>query len=187
MSTEPQSVTESASKRSLYVVISLLIVMILVLGCFLAYFFWFSGKETERTGSRDTVNEVTCVYNGDEYAENESFESTDGCNTCSCTEGDVVCTLMACGSVGLWKECNPDLANCATGLVCNYYRTDATRGDIYMCIQYLNEGDECGRSVAKLCSEGLECVNTGGRRTVCGTFMQDGGQECFEEPMQVCQ
>lgn len=37
-----------------------------------------------------------CEYNGWAYAHNESFDSTDGCNVCSCNNGEVVCTLMAC-------------------------------------------------------------------------------------------
>lgn len=37
-----------------------------------------------------------CEYNGWAYSEGDTFESTDGCNTCSCSNGQVVCTEMAC-------------------------------------------------------------------------------------------
>ncbi|MBI4951235.1 MAG: hypothetical protein HY908_04325 [Myxococcales bacterium] len=38
-----------------------------------------------------------CHYGGTTYLPGESFPSTDGCNSCSCTsDGDVACTAMAC-------------------------------------------------------------------------------------------
>lgn len=41
----------------------------------------------------------TCDYNGVAYQPGEGFPSTDGCNSCSCTEtGEVTCTLMVCDS-----------------------------------------------------------------------------------------
>jgi hypothetical protein len=38
----------------------------------------------------------TCLYNGKSYKEGEGFRSIDGCNGCSCMNGHVACTLMAC-------------------------------------------------------------------------------------------
>lgn len=44
---------------------------------------------------------VTCSYDGKQYKPGEQFDSTDGCNTCTCSEsGAVGCTKMACA-------CNP--------------------------------------------------------------------------------
>ena len=37
-----------------------------------------------------------CEYNGWAYAHAETFDSTDGCNVCSCNDGEVVCTQLAC-------------------------------------------------------------------------------------------
>lgn len=37
-----------------------------------------------------------CEYNGIVHNSGESFNSTDGCNTCSCNEGSVACTERAC-------------------------------------------------------------------------------------------
>lgn len=37
-----------------------------------------------------------CEYNGWAYSHGESFESSDGCNICSCNDGAVACTLRAC-------------------------------------------------------------------------------------------
>jgi len=39
----------------------------------------------------------TCSYNQQTYKAGESFPSTDGCNTCSCSEtGAIACTLRFC-------------------------------------------------------------------------------------------
>lgn len=36
----------------------------------------------------------TCNYNGTTYSEGEVFK--DDCNSCSCSDGEVKCTLMGC-------------------------------------------------------------------------------------------
>jgi hypothetical protein len=46
---------------------------------------------------RQTCELASCDYDGKTYAVGESFPSSDGCNSCSCTEdGTVVCTLRLC-------------------------------------------------------------------------------------------
>lgn len=37
-----------------------------------------------------------CEYNGKKYNNNDSFPSIDGCNSCGCDNGQIVCTTMAC-------------------------------------------------------------------------------------------
>ncbi len=37
-----------------------------------------------------------CEYAGWAYATGETFDAIDGCNTCACNDGVVVCTEMAC-------------------------------------------------------------------------------------------
>lgn len=37
-----------------------------------------------------------CDYAGWSYADGETFKSSDGCNYCACSNGQVVCTVMAC-------------------------------------------------------------------------------------------
>lgn len=41
-----------------------------------------------------------CDYDGTRYDEGASFPSSDGCNTCSCEDGGVACTEMACDPGG---------------------------------------------------------------------------------------
>ncbi|MBU1120169.1 hypothetical protein KKA50_03175 [Patescibacteria group bacterium] len=37
-----------------------------------------------------------CDYSGWSYANGDQFKSSDGCNSCACSDGQVVCTEMAC-------------------------------------------------------------------------------------------
>ena len=37
-----------------------------------------------------------CLYGGKTYKSGEGFPSEDGCNSCSCEDGQVACTLIAC-------------------------------------------------------------------------------------------
>ncbi len=48
------------------------------------------------SNSGDITTKQRCEYNGWAYADGESFLSIDGCNTCSCSDGEVLCTEMAC-------------------------------------------------------------------------------------------
>jgi Pacifastin inhibitor (LCMII) len=50
------------------------------------------------TSSTDTPS--ACAYGGRSYASGTSFPSSDGCNTCSCQDGAVACTLRACADGG---------------------------------------------------------------------------------------
>ncbi|XP_062512712.1 uncharacterized protein LOC134188563 [Corticium candelabrum] len=38
----------------------------------------------------------SCVYGGKTYQHNDSFPASDGCNRCGCSNGRVLCTLIAC-------------------------------------------------------------------------------------------
>ncbi len=42
------------------------------------------------------TEKLRCEYNGWAYAHGETFDASDGCNMCSCNNGEVVCTLMGC-------------------------------------------------------------------------------------------
>ena len=45
-----------------------------------------------------------CEYNGWAYADKETYESADGCNTCFCHTGETVCTQNECDSVELCDD-----------------------------------------------------------------------------------
>ncbi len=84
--------------------------------------------------------------------------------------------------VGIWEECNPSSNNCASDLECKRYG----KTDIFRCVKYLKEGDECGLSEAKICDSDLICVDTDKKRVRCGAISVEGEQECFEESLQIC-
>jgi hypothetical protein len=88
---------KSSSKSGMYLLIAFLVILILGLGGTVAYFLFFKGTDTDDTNGNGggTVSQ-TCTYGGATYDAGESFDATDGCNTCSCTDGEVVCTLVAC-------------------------------------------------------------------------------------------
>lgn len=59
------------------------------------------GAEFDVTLNVRSAVVVTCSYDGKQYRPGDQFESSDGCNTCSCSDdGGVACTKMACA-------CNP--------------------------------------------------------------------------------
>lgn len=57
----------------------------------------------------------TCTYDGKTYNDGDTFKSTDGCNTCSCKGGQVLCTQKACA-----QSCGSrGLKPCPTGSYCD--------------------------------------------------------------------
>jgi hypothetical protein len=89
--------SKSSLKTGVSLLIAFLVVLVLGLGGTVAYLLFLKGTDTDDTNSNDggTVSQ-TCTYDGVTYDEGDSFEATDGCNTCSCADGEVTCTLMAC-------------------------------------------------------------------------------------------
>jgi|GEM_PF-2168848 len=62
----------------------------------------------------DTVDSrISCLYKGKTYKERDTVPSGDNCNTCSCNNGQVSCTLMACSPTRYtcpsngWVDCMP--------------------------------------------------------------------------------
>ena len=52
------------------------------------------------------VEASMCEYGGWAYSDKEVFDSTDGCNTCFCHSGEVVCTQRDCNTEGCEYEGN---------------------------------------------------------------------------------
>lgn len=48
----------------------------------------------------------SCVYKGETYKSGEGFK--DDCNSCSCIDGEVACTLIACGEYDLPVDISGD-------------------------------------------------------------------------------
>jgi hypothetical protein len=58
------------------------------------------GIDASETGGAGGAPAGSCTYDGQTYAAGSSFPATDGCNTCSCADGMVACTEMACAPDG---------------------------------------------------------------------------------------
>ncbi len=71
-------------------------------------------------GGDDGGNMRDCEYMGRTYAHGERFPAGDGCNGCSCDDGQVACTLIACLDGGMPDAptaCTPN-GTCTTGPAC---------------------------------------------------------------------
>lgn len=44
----------------------------------------------------DEDEPVVCTHDGQDYMLGDMFPAGDGCNTCSCTEMGVACTIIGC-------------------------------------------------------------------------------------------
>ena len=88
---------DKKSGSCLKIAIILAVVFFLLILCSGMIFglYWFVIRD--KPAEEDDVSEKqSCTYNGEEYDDGEGFPSDDGCNSCSCTDGKVACTLMAC-------------------------------------------------------------------------------------------
>jgi len=76
-------------------------------------------------GCQFSSQEYACAFDGQRYEVGESFQATDGCNTCFCGEdGQIACTEIACEATPAIDECQTDndcleqaidTSYCATG------------------------------------------------------------------------
>lgn len=53
-------------------------------------------QEGNRIPDTQIISNKSCDYNGRTYKSGEGFTDIDGCNSCSCENGNIACTLMAC-------------------------------------------------------------------------------------------
>ncbi len=64
------------------------------------------------------VSGAVCTYNGASFTSGDSFPSTDGCNTCSCSaSGSVACTKQTCAcdpEVETWRNYVGNPTTCQT-------------------------------------------------------------------------
>ncbi len=81
-------------------IISVFFVIIFFLGVLVGY--TLNGKQPSTSPEnlipteKPTQVGQSCLYNGTRYESGEGFEDADGCNSCSCMDGKVSCTLIAC-------------------------------------------------------------------------------------------
>jgi hypothetical protein len=107
----------------------------------------------------------TCEYNGQIFKTGDSFKSGDGCNTCSCNEGSIICTKMAC--LGL----------------CNY------EGVIYYQDDKFPSSDGCNTCTCTsghvACTE-RACIHECSADTVCGLGFYCAKDSCSTDAVGIC-
>jgi hypothetical protein len=125
-----------------------------------------------------------CQYNDKEYAEGQRFPSKDGCNSCVCSQGKVMCTLMACadclyeGKAYKNGETFPHKDGC-NACSCEKGRVSCTS---LVCTK------SCSSSDRSRCESNEYCAFAQG---VCGNNNARGEcapkpQACTEEIAEVC-
>lgn len=95
------------------------LVLFLVVAAGLAYFLFLVPSNTAKNKTDDSNSSVTptlsetnesgtCELNNKTYQIGESFQSADGCNTCSCSSAGVIaCTEMACAGTPTVTSATP--------------------------------------------------------------------------------
>jgi hypothetical protein len=118
----------------------------------------------------------TCLYNGVTYPTGASFESTDGCNSCSCgANGLVACTLMACIATGGTTGVGGASAAVggSTGGTCKYNNVTYAAGASFKSTDGCNTCS-CSSNGLVACTE-MACLATGGTTGAGGTTSSVGG------------
>lgn len=121
-----------------------------------------------------------CDYEGTAYAEDATFAAHDGCNSCQCLDGEVVCTEESCGCDGATVPmCAPISPYCTSSPVCE--------NDRWTC----SEECPCDTAFPPACPQlPAGCAWTGpfcdGVSWSCGEVLCDGCQsmpESCPDPM----
>jgi Pacifastin inhibitor (LCMII) len=110
--------------------------------------------DDDNTGGSDASSDPSCVYDDNEYADGQTFPSTDGCNTCSCDDGAVACTERAC-------DVMPEGG-------CNYAGTVYADGAIFP--------SEDGLDTCWCVAEAVACTNSGGGDCELGGVHYNNGE-----------
>lgn len=76
----------------------ILILVVFIIVFLLGILLGFNIKSTQSGGEPIDLNPFpkSCQYNGKTYKSGENFPAKDGCNSCDCNDGKVVCTLIGC-------------------------------------------------------------------------------------------
>ena len=82
-------------------IFSLIVVLVFILGIIVGL-----GVNDENRIKLKKLNPIkkSCIYEGKSYKSDEGFPAGDGCNSCSCYDGEVSCTMMACSGVDYNEE-----------------------------------------------------------------------------------
>ncbi|XP_060104212.1 SCO-spondin-like [Heteronotia binoei] len=105
-------------------------------GCYCTH-----GKVLDRNGTA-CVEKHSCpcldLLTGHRYLPRQTIPRTDGCNTCTCSQGKLTCTNLSCAAPGSWCDWSPwsPCSRTCGGEVVTRYRTCG-------CPKPQNGGPEC--------------------------------------------
>jgi hypothetical protein len=121
------------------------------------------GGAGQNTGGTAGSSGITCLYDNVNHAPGDSFKSTDGCNTCSCTSsGQVACTEMACLATG-----GSSGVGGSTSVTCHYNNVNYAPGSSFKSTDGCNTCS-CSSSGQVACTA-MACLATGGSSGVGGS------------------
>jgi hypothetical protein len=124
----PKNTPEHKTNNKKIILIFILLGIFLLIGIAATFGIYKIIKSVnEKADNTLPFNELACTYNNRRYELDETFDSTDGCNTCTCTDGQVICTLIDCNTsedttdtIDL-DESNFTKVNCIDDLYTNNY------------------------------------------------------------------
>ena len=128
----------------------------------------------------------TCVYEGVSHTPDETFASSDGCNTCQCVSGTISCTKIGCGSSP------PAGPSCVEGKT-NYYSECVALETFQKLAQdecsrqnrtvgALNPTEDCGNKTFHYAR--FQCCDPTGTAQTC-TKLDGGGDATSCKPRSV--
>jgi len=101
-----------------------------------------------------------CDYNGQTYPVDSDYPSSDGCNSCSCTELGTICTQVECSTAVpvLPSRSNANVPSCASTLcAAGTQCTETANGPTCIAIPTATPRPNC---TTVDCPSGTKCVDT---------------------------
>ncbi|MCK6509888.1 hypothetical protein L6R29_07990 [Myxococcota bacterium] len=133
-----------------------------------------TGVVLARSHSACVFGVSVCEYDGKQYSEGQRFDAKDGCNTCVCSQGKVMCTLMACTHCTYDGKKHDDGASFAATDGCN--TCTCNKGQVG-CTK-MNCNKTCTSKDTSKCGGGEFCAFDAGS---CGRSEQRG--QCKAKPL----
>ncbi len=93
---DTNKVGKNSSNKVIIILLILLFLLVLGLGGLFAYVMLFKSDNYNDADNGAGTTSQSCTYDGATYEDGDGFDATDGCNSCMCSDGNVVCTLIAC-------------------------------------------------------------------------------------------
>jgi hypothetical protein len=91
----PQQQKNSTSKLLILVLVIFCLLLLCILVAGGGFFLLSRNKETDNAQETPQTTQE-CTFNNKTYEDKESFQASDGCNVCRCSDGSISCTEVDC-------------------------------------------------------------------------------------------